>query len=61
MAKSNEGSRGRRRIKDEERAAYMRRMNIYRSTGICPVCYRTVRIDAWWKGQQVSRFTHVCR
>lgn len=41
--------------KDKERAAYMRRMGIVRTTGRCAICYKIVTIDSW-----KSRYTHRC-
>lgn len=50
------GGKGKARSdKDKDRAAYMRRMGIVRTTGRCAVCYKLVTIDSW-----KSRYSHRC-
>lgn len=41
--------------KDKERAARMRAEGVVRTTGVCSVCYRVVRVDG-----PRSRYTHRC-
>lgn len=55
MANSSGGAGARRSSKDKERASYMKRHGICRTTGKCSLCYRLVTIDSW-----KSRFTHRC-
>lgn len=45
----------RRSQKDKERAAYMKRLGICRTTARCGACYRIIVIDSW-----KSRYTHRC-
>jgi hypothetical protein len=50
-----EGHGRARALKDEERAARMRREGVCRTTGRCAVCYRIISIESW-----KSRYSHVC-
>lgn len=56
MAQGKGGSASQKRIRDVRRAAEMKRLGIERTTGICALCYRLIRIDS-----SCSRYTHVCR
>lgn len=56
MAQSNEGSRGRKRIKSQALAAQMKALGIERTTGRCAQCYRIVTVDS-----SKSKYTHICR
>ena len=49
------GAAKRRQQRDMERAAYMKRLGIVRTTGRCAICYKIVTIDSW-----KSRYTHKC-
>lgn len=50
------GSKGKARSdKDKDRAAYMRRMGICRTTARCSTCYRMITIESW-----KSSYTHRC-
>lgn len=52
---SASGSGQRRSQKDKERAAYMKRLGIQRTTARCGCCYRIVTIDSC-----KSRWNHYC-
>lgn len=52
---ATQGAGKARSQKDRDRAAYMKRMGIVRTTGRCAVCYRLIVIDSW-----KSRYTHRC-
>lgn len=54
MAES--GAAARRRNRDKERAAFLKRHGIERTTGRCAQCYRIIAVDG-----PKSRYTHVCR
>jgi hypothetical protein len=50
------GSLGRRRIKDEHRAAAMKAAGIERTTGRCAQCYRLITVDS-----RISTYRHICK
>jgi hypothetical protein len=52
---ADQGAGKARSQKDRDRAAYMKRMGICRTTARCAVCYRVIVIDSW-----KSRYTHRC-
>jgi hypothetical protein len=54
MADSGGGAR--RRQKDQETAARMKAAGEERTTGICPVCYRTMTVDS-----RKTRYSHLCK
>jgi hypothetical protein len=54
LAKSDKGQA--RRNKDKERASFMKRLGIARTTGRCAQCYAIISIDSW-----KSRYTHKCK
>lgn len=54
MAASEKG--GTQREKDKRMAAYLKRMGVERTTGICALCYRTITIDSI-----KSTYRHICR
>lgn len=41
--------------KDKEMAAYMKRMGIERTSGICALCYRRISVTS-----AKSNYTHIC-
>ncbi len=43
MATSNKGAN--RSNKDKERASYLKKHGVRRTTGRCPLCYRTIALD----------------
>lgn len=45
-----------RRDADKRRAARMKELGIVRTTGTCPVCYRTITVESI-----KSRYTHICK
>lgn len=52
-----EGGAGKRRQqRDRERAAYLKRHGIERTSGRCAQCYRIIAIEG-----PKSRYTHICR
>ncbi len=42
---ANTDKRGNRSSKDKERAAYLKRHGVRRTTGRCPLCYRFIALD----------------
>lgn len=47
---------GSRRAKDAAMAAYMKAHGIERTTGVCALCYRVIKIDSI-----KSTYAHICR
>lgn len=54
MANQKGGSS--RRLKDEEMAAYMKKMGIHRKFQICPLCYHNITVEGL-----STRYKHICR
>lgn len=52
---SQEGSGRRRAQRDKERAAWMKRLGVERTTGRCANCYRLITVDS-----SRTRYTHIC-
>lgn len=38
------GSASQRRIRDKERASFLKKIGEERVTGVCPICYRSINI-----------------
>jgi len=53
---AEKGAASRRRNRDKERAALLKRLGTERTTGRCAQCYRLIAIEG-----PKSRYTHVCR
>lgn len=52
---SEGGSGKRKQQRDKERAAFMKRWGIVRTTGRCATCYAIITCDS-----SKSRYTHIC-
>lgn len=54
-ASASTGAGQRRSQRDKERAAWLKRLGIERTTGRCALCYRIISIEG-----PKSRYSHKC-
>lgn len=50
------GSAARKRQRDRQRAAELKRLGVVRTSGRCAICYRIIVVDS-----NKSRYSHNCK
>ena len=53
---ADSGGRARRKERNQSRAFELKRLDVERTTGVCPVCYKHITVDS-----RKSRYTHICK